>query len=88
MNTPSTKISAQNYATMSVYNQGSQIQAPSPSTSGLYVIPVFGTYGYSSLTGDRIGIPPSPTGYFTLGTAYGNNEEMYTGTPYVRSTCM
>jgi hypothetical protein len=82
------KNGAQNYATMSVYNQGTQIQPPAPSTSGLYVVPVFGTYGYSSLTGERIGMPPSPTGYFTLGTAYGTNELEYTGTPYVRSTCM
>ncbi len=69
MDKPRERIQAQNYATMGIYNQGSQIRVPTPATSGLYVVPVFGTYGYTSLTGERIGMPPSGSGYFTLGTA-------------------
>jgi len=79
---------AQNYATMNIYNQGTQIHPPAPATAGLYVVPVFGTYGYSSLTGERVGMPPSPTGYFTLSTAYGDASAGMLGMPYVRSTCM
>ncbi len=59
MDKPRERIQAQNYATMGIYNQGSQIRVPTPATSGLYVVPVFGTYGYTSLTGERIGMPPS-----------------------------
>ncbi len=64
MDKPRERIQAQNYATMGIYNQGSQIRVPTPATSGLYVVPVFGTYGYTSLTGERIGMPPSGSGYF------------------------
>lgn len=63
---------AQNYATLRDYNEASQVRVPSPASSGLYIVPVFGTYGYQSLTGERVGMAPSPTGYFTLGTAYGS----------------
>ncbi len=45
MDKPRERIQAQNYATMGIYNQGSQIRVPTPATSGLYVVPVFGTYG-------------------------------------------
>ncbi len=70
MDKPRERIQAQNYATMGIYNQGSQIRVPTPATSGLYVVPDFlETYGYTSLTGERIGMPPSGSGYFTLGTA-------------------
>jgi hypothetical protein len=78
------RIQAQNYATMGIYNQGSQIRVPTPATSGLYVVPVFGTYGYNSLTRGLI----NNGGYFTLGTAYGDCGAQLTGTPYVRSACM
>ncbi len=80
MDKPRERIQAQNYATMGIYNQGSQLEFPTPATSGLYVVPVFGTYGYTSLTGERIGMPPSGSGYFTLGTAYGDCGTGLTGT--------
>lgn len=79
------RLKSHNYASLGVYNQGGQIKAPTPCTTGLYVVPVFGTYGYTSLTSERVGLPPSPTGYFTLGTGYGNCN---LGSPYVRSACM
>lgn len=81
---------AQNYASLSMYNQGSQVRVPAPATSGLYVVPVFDTYGYNSLTSQRNAVysVPSTNGYFTLDSAYGNCGNELTGVPYVRSACM
>lgn len=63
---------AQHYAMAKTYNEASQVRVPSPASTGFYIVPVFGTYGYQSLTGERVGMLPSATGYFTLGTAYGS----------------
>jgi hypothetical protein len=94
MDKPFNAIQAQNYATLGIYNQGSQIRVPTPASSGLYIVPVFGTYGYSALTGERVGAPPSASGYFSFENAYGSCSDISPddirggGTPYVRSSCM
>jgi len=63
---------ATNYATAGNYNDASHVKVPHPASAGVYIVPVWGTYGYQSLTGERVGRGPSPTGYFDFGSAYGS----------------
>ncbi len=48
METPANVYQAQEIMqAMGIYNQDRKIRVPTPATSGLYVVPVFGTYGYT-----------------------------------------
>lgn len=73
------------YTNLSNYNSSSDANLNSPafrasSTTSHYVIPQYGSVGYTTLTHDKI--DPSCVGYFNIQSAYGPNAEDCT-TQYV-----
>ena len=85
----STNGLACSYKSLSNYNGQSQGQMNSPpvpatTTSGVYIVPNYGSIGYSALTGN--GAAPSCSGYFSITNGYGAGADNC-NTTYSQKLC-